>query len=92
MELWGAGAKGPAELVAEISGTVGTAKISDDFTALAYDTLNIVFDGLHVNIVASDASGSNRVSRITFDTMGLKFLKPIWPDISSAQNALIRVY
>lgn len=93
VQLWGVAlANGPAELIAEISGTVGTAKISDDFTALAYDTLNIVFDGLPVNIVASDASGSNRVSRITFDTMGLKQLKPIWPDISSAQNALIRVY
>lgn len=92
IELWGAGLNGPAELVAEISGTIGTAKISDDFTALAYDTLNIIFDGLPVNIVVSDGSGSNRISRITFDTMGLKFLKPKWTDISSAQNALIRVY
>lgn len=93
MELWGAAVhNGPAELVAEISGTVGTASILNDTTGLAYDTLNITFDGLPVNIKVSDASGSNRPAKITFDTMGLKFIKPIWPDISSAQNALIRVY
>ncbi len=93
VELWGAAIhNGPAELIAEISGTVGTASILNDTTALAYDTLNIIFDGLPVNIIASDASGSNRVAKVTFDTMGLKFIKPIWTDISSAQNALIRVY
>ena len=94
VQLWGrATQNGPAELVAEISGTVGTASILNDTTALAWDTMNINFDGLPVNIVASDASGSNRVSRITFDTMGLKYLKPIWTDISSkGNNALIRVY
>ncbi len=93
VQLWGAAIhNGPAELVAEISGTTGTASILNDTTALAWDTLNIIFDGLPVNIVASDATGSNRPSRIAFDTMGLKFLKPIWTDISSAQNALIRVY
>lgn len=93
VQLWGAAVhNGPAELITEISGTVGTASILNDTTALAYDTLNIIFNGRPVNIKVSDASGSNRVSSITFDTMGLKFLKPIWPDISSAQNALIRVY
>ena len=94
VQVWGRALhNGPAELVAEISGKVGTASILNDTTALAWDTMNLVFDGLPVNIVASDASGSNRVSRITFDTMGLKFLKPIWTDISSeGNNALIRVY
>lgn len=94
VQLWGAALQnGPAELIAEISGTVGMASILNDTTALAWDTMNIIFDGLPVNIVASDASGSNRVSRITFDTMGLKYLKPIWTDISSeGNNALIRVY
>lgn len=94
VQVWGRAVNnGPAELVAEISGTVGTASILNDTTALAWDTMTIVFDGLPVNIVASDASGSNRVSRITFDTMGLKYLKPIWTDISSeGNNALIRVY
>jgi hypothetical protein len=94
VQLWGSALhNGPAELIAEISGTVGTAGILNDTTALAWDTMNIVFDGLPVNIVASDASGSNRPSRITFDTMGLKYLKPIWTDISSVgNNALIRVY
>ena len=78
VQLWGRALhNGPAELVAEFSGTVGTASILNDTTALAWDTINITFDGLPVNIVASDASGSNRVSRITFDTMGLKYLKPI---------------
>ncbi len=93
MQIWGAAIhNGPAELVMEVSGTVGTASILNDTTALAYDTLNITFDGLAVNIVVSDASGSNRPAKITFDTMGYKFLKPIWTDISSAQNALIRAY
>lgn len=94
VQLWGRALhNGPAELIAEISGTVGTASILNDTTALAWDTMNIIFDGLPVNIVASDATGSNRVSRITFDTMGLKYLKPIWTDISSeGNNALIRVY
>ena len=94
VQLWGMAIhNGPAELIAEISGTVGIASILNDTTALAWDTMNIVFDGLPVNIVASDASGSDRVSRITFDTMGLKYLKPIWTDISSnGNNALIRVY
>ena len=94
VQLWGRAVhNGPAELIAEISGTVGTANILNDTTALAWDTMNIIFDGLPVNIVASDSSGANRPARITFDTMGLKYLKPIWPDISSnGNNALIRVY
>ena len=92
-QIWGRGThNGPAILIAEVSGTVGTASILNDTTALAWDTLNIIFDGLPVNIIASDATGSNRIARLTFDTMGLKYLKPIWTDIASAQNALIRVY
>lgn len=95
VQMWGAAThNGPAELVAEISGTIGTANILDGTPGYAWDTLNIIFDGLPVNIVASDATGNNRPSRITFDTMGLKYLKPIWTDItpSSGNNALIRVY
>ena len=92
-QIWGRAVhNGPAQLIAEVSGTSGTASILNDTTALAWDTLNLIFDGLPVNIVVSDASGSNRPARLNFDTMGLKFLKPIYTDISSAQNALVRVY
>lgn len=95
VRLWGRAVQnGPAQLVAEISGTVGSASILNDTTAYAWDTMNVVFDGLPVNITASDASGADRPSRINFDTMGMKYLKPIFTDItpSDGNNALIRVY
>jgi len=92
-ELWGAAVhNGPAELLAEISGTVGTAKISDDFTALAYDTLTISSDTHITTISVHDNGGNNRPSKIRFDADGYKLLKCVYTDISSAQNALIRGY
>ena len=92
-QLWGmASGNGPAELLAEISGTVGTAKISDDFTALAFDTLTVASDVHIADISVSDAGSNNRVSKIRTDAVGYKYLKNVYTDISSAQNCLIRGY
>jgi len=92
-ELWGmACGNGPAELMAEISGTVGTAKISDDFTALAYDTLNVVTDTHISDISVSDGGGNNRVGKIRTDAVGYKWLKNVYTDITSIQNCFIRGY
>jgi hypothetical protein len=92
-ELWAmCEGNGPAEKLADISGTVGTAKISDDFTALAYDTLTIDND-VHFNTVTvSDNGGNNRVAKITVDIAGYKYVKNLYVDISSIQNSLIRSY
>jgi hypothetical protein len=95
MQFWGrARHNGPAQFIAEISGTIGTASIINDTTALAWDTMNIVLDGRPVNIAVADATGNNRPASITFDTMGLRYIKPIWTDItpSEGNNAWIRVY
>lgn len=92
-QLWAMSVhNGPAELLAEISGTVGTAKISDDFTALAYDTLTVDSDVHISDISVSDAAGANRVAKIRTDLVGYKYLKNVYTDISSAQNCLIRGY
>jgi hypothetical protein len=92
-QLWGmATGNGPAEMLAEISGTVGTAKISDDFTALAYDTLTVASDVHISDISVSDAGGNNRVAKIRTDAIGYKYLKNVYTDISAANNCLIRGY
>jgi hypothetical protein len=92
-QLWGmARQNGPAELLAEISGTVGTAKISDDFTALAYDTLTVDSDVHIADISVSDAGGNDRVAKIRTDAVGYQFLKNVYTDISAANNCLIRGY
>jgi hypothetical protein len=91
-EIWGMARNGPAEMIAEISGTTGTAKISDDFTAVAYDTLTISSDVHLTTVAVADEGGANRPSKITFDVVGYQYLKNIYTDISSAQNCFIRAY
>ena len=92
-ELWGmAESNGPAEKLADISGTVGTAKISDDFTALAYDTLKVDVDTHIKTITVSDGGANTRVAKLSFDATGLRYLKNVYVDISSAQNAFIRSF
>ena len=92
-QLWGmATGNGPAEFLAEISGTVGTAKISDDFTALAYDTLTVDSDVHIADISVSDGGGNNRIAKLRTDAVGYKYLKNVYTDISSAQNCFIRGY
>jgi hypothetical protein len=92
-ELWGmATGNGMAQHIAKISGTVGTAKISDDFTALAYDTLNVILDTHPTTVRISDGTGSNRPARIDLDTVGFKYLKIIYTDITADNNAFIRPF
>lgn len=92
-EMWGmAASNGPAEKIADISGTVGTASISDDFTALAYDTLTVDTDTHITTVSVSDAAANNRPAKISLDTVGYRYIKNVYVDISSAQNALVRPY
>lgn len=90
-QLWGmANFNGPAEFMAEISGTIGTAKISDDFTALAYDTLTIASQAHLETVAVLDGGANNRVGKISADMAGYKYAKNVYTDISSAQNCFIR--
>jgi hypothetical protein len=89
-ELWGWADNGPAEFLAEISATVGTALRTS--TDAFCDKLVCTTSG-HVNTVSVlDVGSTNNVSKIHFDTAGLKYVHILFTDISEGWNALIRYY
>ncbi len=76
VNLWGYAHKGPAEFIAELSLTTGTARIDDNATDLYTDTItrvNDVSDGHSKKITIRD-SGNNRIAKVWFDNMGYQYI------------------
>ena len=80
---------GPAEFLADISGTVGTARIADSTLALYVDRLTIASQQ-HPEAVASKDNGNNRIAKLVFDTCGFKYLYAEGYDVSHAPRPWIR--
>ncbi len=93
-ELWGWAINGPAEFIAEVSATVGTAQrtTGGDTTDAFCDKLVCTTQG-HINTVTCvDVNSANNASKITFDMGGLESVHILFTDISEGWNALIRYY
>lgn len=90
--LYGYAEGGPAEFIAEVSGTIGVARINDVTTTLYADAMNIVEQGHIRNLAVKDGAESGRIAKLTFDTGGLKYLWLEFSDISDAYRPYIRVY
>lgn len=74
INLYGYPVNGPAEFIAELSLTVGTARINDSTRSLYVDTIvrtNDVSDG-HAKKITIRDSGNNRIAKVWFDGMGLR--------------------
>lgn len=90
VNIWGYAAKGPAEFIAELSLTTGTARIDDIATDLYTDTItrvNDLSDG-HIKDIEIRDSGNNRVAKVFFDNCGYKYLYTEVYDLTT--NAKIR--
>lgn len=67
--LWGYAANGPAEHIADISCTIGTAKVGGSSTALWVDTIVISSD-THIATCSVSDSANNRIAKLDFDAGG----------------------
>ena len=72
--FWGYTGNGPAELIGDVSGTVGTANYNDLTTTLYADTLTVVSPSTNAGLVCYDCTGDNRVSQFRFDCVGYKYI------------------
>lgn len=82
---------GPAEFVADISGTAGTARINDSASDLFIDTINISSQDYFKNVSVID-SGNNRIAKLAFDFVGNKYLYIEFYDVSNGHNAWARTF
>jgi len=89
--LYGWPAAGPGSLMADISCTIGLARIKDVTTALYVDTISIDSQN-HIKTLSAFDSGNDRIARIALDTVGLKYLYPNFYDVSDTVNAYIRTF
>jgi hypothetical protein len=72
VRIWGYPHKGPAEFIADLSLTAGTARIDDVTTNLYTDTItrvNDLSDG-HIKKIKITDSGNDRVAKVWFDNVG----------------------
>jgi hypothetical protein len=87
--IYGYTERGPAEFLCEISGTVGTARITDSTLALYVDTLT-VSSQKHMKKLMVEDSGNNRIAKLSFDVLGYKYLYAEGYDVSYAPRPWIR--
>ena len=93
-QLWGWATNGPAEFLAEISATVGTAQFTTGVggTAAFCDKLVCTTAGHVKTISLADVGSTNNASKVSFDTAGLKYVHILFTDVSEEWNALIRYW
>ncbi len=90
-KLYGYARSGPAEFIADISGTAGTARINDVATNLFVDTINISSQNFLKNVSVID-SDNNRIAKLAFDFVGLKYIYVEFYDVSNGHNAWARTF
>ncbi len=90
VNIWGYSVNGPAEFIADLSLTTGTARIDDVATDLYTDTItrvNDLSDG-HIKKIKIVDSGNDRIARVWWDNTGLKYIYVEIYDLTT--NAKIR--
>lgn len=80
---------GPAEYLADVSGTIGLARIADSTLALYADTI-VIAEQKHVKTLSVSDSAADRVAKLTFDVFGYKYLYAEGYDVSYAPRPWIR--
>ena len=86
LQVYGYAANGPAEMIADVSGLIGTACIGDNTKSLYADTMTVTSYG--VKTASAVDSGNNQVAKLVFDTAGLSYLCADFYDISGTDEAL----
>jgi len=82
VHVWGwAAGGGPAELLAEISGTMGTARVGDSTVNCYASTLTVT--STHIKTAAAADSGNNRICKFAVDVAGLPDIFFEFYDIST---------
>jgi hypothetical protein len=72
LKVWGYAQNGPAELIGDISFTLGTAHVTEVTSCLVADTLTIVANP--GGLTCQDNTADNRIAKFTFDNYGYKWL------------------
>ena len=73
--IWGWADNGPAERIADISITLSGANYYNEFTTALYPNKIVEVKDYHVaNVGQYDADGSNGISKVAFDTAGLRWI------------------
>lgn len=80
----------PSELLADVSITLGTARVSDDTLTTGQDPSHelwvdtMVVTSGHVSTFSSTDSGKNRICKLSGDLSGLRYIWPSFNDITDA--------
>ena len=91
--LFGYSARGPAELIADMSGAFGLARVNDGANDLYADTLGFS-QREHIKGIAVSDSGSDRIAKLALDCVGYKYLYVEFYSIcaNGRHNAYIRAF
>lgn len=91
--LYGRTENGPAEYLADISMTVGTARYYNDASTSLYVDTFVIAEQAHLTNIAVKDTANDRISKLQLDFAGYRYITAELYDVSSAEwKIFFRVY